>query len=147
MERKVLGLYDIEDLLWLASEQVWHLFMKRHFIDDEGNFVGFQEDKIEEYKSEYVAPAFHCLDFKNCDELRKLSLLEVEELSVEEIKSRYLHDILPIARRSFREDHILLTGMVAGAEISDDYLDAIFCLAWKNDLKIWCIKWHEKDIA
>lgn len=35
--KKVLGLTDIEDLLWLASELVWHLWMEADFIDYEGN--------------------------------------------------------------------------------------------------------------
>lgn len=86
-----------------------------------------------------VAMIYKTVDF--------LSVFSENKISENLYCSAMDDDILPITRRSFREDHILFTGMVAGAEISDDYLDAIFCLAWKNDLKIWCIKWHEKDIA
>lgn len=137
---------DIEDLLWLASELVWHLWMEAEFIDYEGNYLGFDEQRIKKsLKERYTNPQFKFLNIKGCLELKKLSILDVEKLSVADIKERYLQDSLPMARKSFREDNILLSGLVAGETITDDYLDAIFCLAWKNDLKIWAIKWHEND--
>jgi len=145
--KKVLGLTDIEDLLWLASELVWHLWMEAEFIDYEGNYLGFDEQRIKKsLKERYTNQQFFkFLNIKGCQELKKLSILDVEKLSVADIKARYLQDSLPMARKSFREDNILLSGLVAGESITDDYLDAIFCLAWKNDLKIWAIKWHEND--
>lgn len=146
--KKVLGLTDIEDLLWLASELVWHLWMEADFIDYEGNYLGFDEQRIKksiENKERFLNPQFKYLYIKGCQELRELSIHEIEKLTVSDIKKRYLLDSLPMARKSFREDNILLSGMVAGPTIPDDYLDAIFCLAWKNDLKIWGLKWHEND--
>jgi hypothetical protein len=48
-----------------------------------------------------------------------------------------------MARKSFREDHIIEMELVAGPEIPDEYLDAIFCLAWKKELQLWCLLWQE----
>lgn len=146
--KRELGLTDIEELLWLASELVWHLWMQAEFIDGEGNYLGFDEERMKKFaeKQERISnPQFKYLNIKGCQELRKLGVLEIKELTASDIKKQYLSDSLPMVRKSFREDNILLSGMVAGPTISDDYLDTIFCLAWKNDLMIWGLKWHEND--
>lgn len=150
MEKKVLGLTDIEDLSWLASELVWRLLMESVFIDSEGNYIGYDEKRVSRFIEEEETrtnPQFMYLNFRECKELRELSFSDVEGLSVENIKQKYLFASLPMARKSFREDNIALTGLVAGPTIPDDYLDAIFCLAWKNDLRIWSLKWHEKCLV
>ncbi len=122
MRKKVLGLSDIEDLYWLASELVFQLFMRGACIDEAGKYLNFRE----------------------CTELKDLGIADVENLTVEEIKEKYLYAALPMARKSFRDDNVLATRMVVGPDVSDDYLDALFCIAWKNDLKIWCVHWHQK---
>lgn len=147
MDKRVLTLTDIEELLWLSSELVWHLFMEGHSIDKDGNYIDYDKDRVERFfkYDRYNNPQFKYLNIRECKELQELSLAEVERLSVADIKSKYLYESLSMARKSYREDNVLLTGLIVSPEIPDDYLDALFCLAWKNDLKIWSIKWHEND--
>ena len=147
MDKRVLTLTDIEELLWLSSELVWHLFMEGHSIDKDGNYIDYDEARVERFfkYDRYNNPQFKYLNIRECKELQELSLAEVERLSVADIKSKYLYESLSMARKSYREDNVLLTGLIVSPEIPDDYLDALFCLAWKNDLKIWSIKWHEND--
>jgi hypothetical protein len=123
MGKKILGLTDIELLLGLAYELEWR------FSEELEKFVDEKD------------PQFRYLDIGNCEELKELSLADAEELSVEDIKQKYLYAALPMARKSFRNDHVAGTGLVAGPDISDEYLDIIFCLAWKNDLQMWCVWW------
>jgi hypothetical protein len=144
--KKVLGLTDIELLLRLASELVCQLPRNAEFIDAEGNHLGYGVNRITRFSAREERRKnlqFRYLNIEECQELKELSFSDVEDLSVEDIKKQYLCASLPMARKAFREDHVAMTELVAGPEIPDDYLDAIFCLAWKKELQLWCLWWTQ----
>lgn len=135
--KKFLTIYNLEELSFIASELVYRLYMNRFTIDNNGNYKEYDGNITNESRFKY-------LNFKNCEELREISITEACDLSIDEIKEEYLSEIIPIARKSFREDNLLGLGMIAKSDIPDDFLDALFCIAWKNDLKIWSLNYERE---
>ena len=39
----------------------------------------------------------------------------------------------------------MLIGLAAGSEISDEYLDNLMALRYKENLKLWTIQWWKDD--
>lgn len=144
MEQKVFQIYDVEDLWNMVSELVFALFMNGMMLDEEGNYVGYDEQKAHIWEYLQKNPQYEYLDFSNCGELQGITLQEATELTVQEIKARYLSATLPIARKVMRSNCLLVSYGVPDESISDDYLDALFALAWKEELKMWALQRDRK---
>lgn len=143
-----LSIYDFEDLWSMATDLVYRLLMDVCFLDEEGNYIGYNEEKAgKSIRSINENLITKYLNFRECRELKELDITDVMELTADEIKQKYLYAALPVVRKIMRTDNLLAYGCVASDSIPDDYLDTLFAMAWQSDLKIWVLRWSaEKRI-
>lgn len=116
--REILTLRDIEELNYLAEEVI---------VD------------LKYCNPAYVGEAY--LDFRENEELQKLTFQDALGLTLREVKEKYIGAILPIAREICRKDPQVKYGMVVSDEVDDAYLDNLLALRWKENLKLWTIQW------
>ncbi len=147
-----LDITDIEGLHYLADYVLSMLEMSGYLYDEEGNnIVEYHIDqggKDSDSKLEAIWKTHNAhrmesyLNFRENEELHKISFSDVCNLSFEEIKNKYLSDILQKARNIMRKG-TLHPFDVPSPKISDEYLDNLLALCWRDDLKLWAIRWDE----
>ena len=131
---------DFEEIWDMAKHNIYAVLMEGMRLDEEGNL----KDEFK-YDPEWANTMINDLRFKylyikGCDELRSLSMTDAVNLSVDEIKDRFLFGSLPILRKTMRNGSLTLGECVSDA-VSDDYLDQIICTAWKGDLMVCANSW------
>ena len=143
---KELTIYDFEDLWYAATELVFKIIQYCTMFDEEGNFDGGNDERFWMWPViREKDPRFKYLNFRTCEELKQYSFADVCELGSEEIKEKYLHATLPIFRKVMRSgNHYLLDGCRVSDDIPDAYLDQLFAMAWKTDLKMWALQWENE---
>lgn len=134
---------DFEELNNLAEDVITNLRFSRYQYDDNGNdaITGLSYDEvqkriqfqIENEKNDY-------LNFKENDELKNISFYDAVYMPHQEVKEKYLKDILPIARGVMRKDPRMNHGAVVSDEVADDVLDNFLVLRWKENLKLWLVQ-------
>lgn len=151
MTRKTLSVWDLEDLHYIAEEVIVKLRFDRCFYDDEGNYLfdNLSEEEFEnlytqarDYRSEHRNTDY--LNFRENEELRRISFSKALDMPLETIKEIYLKDVLNKARNILRKDSMFL-GCVPSPEIPDSYLDDLLALRWRENLKLWTIQWEDKE--
>ncbi len=152
MQTTILGLNDIEDLNYLAEEVLIRLRYEAYRYDENGDEKAFSktENSPHEERSEAViewaekVKHNHPLSFRGNEELMEIPFTDALEITFDEIKEKYLKDYLPMMRGIMRKDTMLI-GLAAGSEISDEYLDNLMALRYKENLKLWTIQWGKDD--
>lgn len=152
MQAKVLGLNDIEDLNYLAEEVLMQLRFEGYRYDENGDEKAFAKSENGSHKErtkemiEWIEMVEHNhpLSFRGNEELMKIPFTYALEISFDEIKEKYLKDYLPMMRGIMRKDTMLI-GYMAGEEISDDYLDNLMALRYKENLKLWTMQWGKDN--
>jgi hypothetical protein len=131
----------------MARDLIYQVLLDGMMLDDEGNYIGCPKDLEKSTEAFLVArkedSRFKYLCFKECEELRSISLADAANLSSDKIKEKYLYDTLPYIRNIMRIGSLTPNEFVSD-EVPDDYLDQIICTAWKADLMIWCYSWDKK---
>ncbi len=84
------------------------------------------------------------LDFRENEELQKISFSEALYMPLETIKEKYLKDVLPKARGIMRKGTMtILCPYAVSDELPDSFLDDLLALRWRENLKLWTIQWDQ----
>ena len=147
-EIRELTIYDFEELWYAATELVYQILMFGMFLDEDGNYVEYDEERAAAWlETRKTDPRFKYLNFRGCEELKQLTLADACELSANEILEKYLSATLPIYHKAMRNGNHILIGYRVSDDIPDTYLDQLFAMAWKADLKIWALQWTKEKSA
>ena len=141
----VLNIYDIEDLNYIAEEIIVGLRYMRYRYDEEGNYLEFDDTTTyrEDALKQMVADSrTDYLNFQECEELRKIPFITAVEMTFAEIKDKYLKDDLKMMRNILRKGSWEATDISVDASVTDEYLDNLFALRWKENLKLWTMQWE-----
>lgn len=144
----VLGVWDQEDLHNVAETVIVDLRYRRYYFDDEGNYIMDQlskEEREEAFEKHDANARKDYLNFRANEELHQLSFRDAFYMPLEDIKEKYLKDVLPVARGILRKDTRDFGYLfVVSDEVPDSYLDDLLALRWRENLKLWTIQW-DKD--
>lgn len=147
---ETLTVWNQEDLHYLAEEVLVELCFYFYHYDDKGNYILSGLDRSE--RDEALTQAFerqlalgdrNFLDFRGNSALHQITFSEALHIPLETIKEKYLKDVLGKARSLLRKG-VPLCAMVVSDEVPDSYLDDLFALRWKENLKLWAIQWDKK---
>lgn len=141
----ILSIWDQEDLHNVAEDVIVGLRYHRYYFDDEGNYIMRQLSEKERHAVYEKCGANAKNDYLNFDEneeLHQLSFHDALYMPLEEIKEKYLKDVLPVARGILRKDTTDFGYFfVVSDEVPDSYIDDLLALRWRENLKIWTIQW------
>ncbi len=142
---KELTIYDFEELWYAATELVYQILMEGMMLDEDGNYAGYDEKRsVAWIETRNTDLRFKYLNFRECEELKQFTLADVCDLSASKILEKYLSATLPIYHKAMRSGTHLLIGYRVSNDIPDTYLDQLFAMAWKADLKMWALQWDKE---
>ena len=147
MQRRVLSIYNLEELNDAAEYIISTAQFNFADFDDDGNYIAF--DMYAEERSVWRDRWFeesrnHYLCFRHNEELHRISFADAVEMSLAEIKENYLKKHLRKLRNILRKDPAYLNGFVVSNDVPDSYLDDLLALRWKENLKLWAMQWDKK---
>lgn len=154
MPRRVLSVWDQEELHYIAEELIIALRYDYFRYDDEGNnLLDDCHDKEEcsamlEQMMKMQGERRHTdnLNFRENEHLQEISFSEALHMPLETVKEEYLKDVLPKARGIMRKGSMLnFYPYVVSDELPDSFLDDLLALRWRENLKLWAIQWEWKD--
>lgn len=150
MAPAVLTIWDQEDLHYNAEELLLYLRSHFYWYDAEGDniFLGLPEEErdaalTEAFRRQEALGDRNYLDIPENHELRKITFFDAMHMPLEEIKEKYLKFFLPKARNMLRKGSPFYFGVVSD-EVPDSYLDDLLALRWRENLKLWTIRWDER---
>ena len=147
MNFKTLYIEDLEDLNYLAEEVLHDIRFHGYLYNDDGKDISdtcrCKPELLEEHMKLIENSQFP-LEFRNNKELMKLSFEDAFELTHKQIIDKYLKPYLSKFRGMMRNGEHLRALMIVDESVSDEYLDNLFALRWKENLKLWC-KYYEED--
>lgn len=144
----VLSIWDVDDLHFVIENVVTGLRFNRYYFDDKGNYI---MDRVP--REEWPAIFEKCsanaktdsLNFRENEELQQISFRDALYLPLDEIKEKYLKDVLPVMRGILRKDTSAFGDFfVVSDEVPDSYLDDLIALRWRENLKLWAMQWDKK---
>ena len=146
MERE-LTIHDFEELWYFAREVLYQIRYQYVLLNEDGDFIGYDKARKEDYLvDELNNPITKYLFWDMIEEFRTMKIADAVDLDTEEIRSRYLSEILPLARACMRKDSLLICRPVS-EDISDEYLDELLCMAWKSELMIRVVHYNKLNWA
>lgn len=145
----VLTIWDVDELHFVIEDVIVGLRYNRYYFDDEGNYIMDQVSEEEKHvifekcvsngKTDY-------LNFRENPELRQISFHDAVYMPLQEIKEKYLKDVLPVARGILRKDTSAFGDFfVVSEEVPDSYLDDLLALRWRENLKLWTMQWEHEE--
>ena len=144
----VLTVWDLEDLHFVAEDVITGLRFNRYYFDDGGNYIMDRIPKEawhEIFEKERASAKTNYLNFLENEELHQITFHDAVHMPLDEIKEKYLKDILPVARGILRKDTSAFGDFfVVSDEVPDSYIDDLLALRWKENLKLWTMQW-DKD--
>jgi len=146
MERKVLTIYDLEDLNYAAEYIISTAQFKFYEFDEDGNDIAFGMRPEEHYArlQEWIEESKnHYLCFRYNEELHQIGFYDALDMTLSEVKEKYLKDYLKKLRNILRKDPAWMNGVVVSANVPDSYLDDLLALRWLENLKLWAIQWDK----
>lgn len=152
MQTRIIGKDDIENLNYLAEEVLMQLRYEGYRYDDEGNDKFPYQEGNENSDTRLAAMQVwmeslkedHPLEFRDNRKLQGITFGEALEMSFAEIKEKYIKDYLPMMRALMRKDNLCI-GYSVSDEVTDDFLDDLMALRWRENLKLWTMQWGHKD--
>lgn len=147
---KTIVINGFEEINNLAEDVIVGLRFSRYQYDAEGKdgLCNLSADEVQAKIMYQVKNAeFDYLNFAENKELRSLSLFSAVYMPLQEIKEKYLYDILPMARGIMRNDPRLEHGVVVSDEVPDEVLDNFLALRWKENLKLWLVQMQKSNNA
>lgn len=151
--RKILSVWDQEDLHYVVEELIIALRYDYFMYDDEGNYL---PDACQSRKERTAAlermvkmqderSHTDSLNFRENEELQKISFPEALEMPLETIKEKYLKDVLPKARGIMRKGAMInIYPYAVSDELPDSFLDDLLALRWRENLKLWTMQWESE---
>lgn len=152
--RKVLSIWDQEELHYIAEELIIALRYDYFRYDDEGNYLLDAYQSSEErtaaleqmLKMQDERSHTDSLNFGENEQLRGISLSQALEMPLETIKEKYLKDVLPKARGILRKGSMLnIFPYAVSDELPDSFLDDLLALRWRENLKLWTMQWEQNE--
>lgn len=144
----VLSIWDQEELHNVAEEVIVSLRYRRYYFYGEGNYIMDQLSKEERqalFEKHDANAKKNYLNFRENEELHQLSFHDALYMSLEEIKEKYLKDVLPVARGILQKDTTdFCFKFVISDEVPDSYIDDLLALRWRENLKIRTIQWDNE---
>ena len=142
-DKKVLTIHDLEDLSYAAEYVVSTAQFNFWEFDEDGNHLWElpPEERTALQEEWYRGMKHHPLCFKYSEELRQISFADAIELTLDEVKKKYLKDHLKKLRSILRYDTGDMNGVVVSDEVTDNYLDTLLALRWRECLKFWAMQW------
>ena len=145
----VLTIWDVDDLHYVIEDVIVGLRFKRYYFDDEGNYI---MDRVSEEEKHMIFEKCvsngktDYLNFRENPELRQISFQDAVYMPLQEIKEKYLKDVLPVARGILRKDTSAFGDcfVVSSDEVPDSYLDDLLALRWRENLKLWTMQWERE---
>lgn len=141
----VLSVWDQESLHNVAEDVIIGLRYTRYRYDNEGNFIRhrFSEEELNAAMQTQMKNSTNdYLNFLENEQLHQLRFRDALHMPLEEIKEKYLKDVLPVARGILRKDTSDFGYFfVVSDEVPDSFLDDLLALRWKENLKLWTIQW------
>lgn len=148
-----MSVWDQEELHDIAEEVI--IALRYHYFeyDDGGNNLlnacESREERLamleETQKAQDERSLTDYLDFDENEHLHEISFSEALEMSLETIKDKYLKDVLPKARGILRKGSMpAIYPHVVSGEVPDSYLDDLFALRWRENLKLRAIQWERE---
>ena len=141
----VLTVWDLEDLHFVAEDVITGLRFNRYYFDDEGNYIMDRIPKEtwhEIFEKERASAKTNYLNFLENEELHQITFHDAVHMPLDEIKEKYLKDILPVARGILRKDTSAFGDFfVVSDEVPDRYIDDLLALRWRENLKLWTMQW------
>lgn len=146
MEYITLNYEDLENLNFLAEDVLHELRFNYYFYNDDGDCIKYDnsenKDILLEKNIQLLNDEKHYLEFRNNKELKKISFAEAVKISHKELIDKYLGRYLAKARGIMRKGSFPLTLMKVSNDISDEYLNNLFALRFKENLKLWTKYWE-----
>lgn len=143
----ILSIWDQEDLHYVAEDVIVGLRYNRHHFDDEGNYIMDQLSEKERhaiYEKHDANARTDYLNFRENEELHQFSFHDALYMPLDEIKEKYLKDVLPVARGILRKDtSAFADSFVVSDDVPDSYLDDLLALRWRENLKLWTMQWDK----
>ena len=141
----VLSIWDQEELHDVAEEVIVSLRYCRYYFDNEGNYIMdrlSEEERHAVFEKSHATAKSDFLNFRENEQLHQLSFHDALYMPLEEIKEKYLKDVLPVVRGILRKDTMDFgCRFVVSDEVLDSYLDDLLALRWRENLKLWTIQW------
>lgn len=141
MSSRELEITDIEELNEIAEWLITTYKFEYLRYDDEGNWLE-HEDLLERMSNKENDQEAYYFRFSDNEELMQISFVEAVNMPLVEIKEKYLKKYLPKLRAILRKDSNC-QGLRPADSISDEYLDNLLALRWKENLKLWTIRWDD----
>ena len=143
----ILTVWDLEELHFIAEDVITGLRYERFCFDSDGNYI---MDKIPKETWPELIEKAHAnartdyLNFRENEELHRLTFHDAVRMPLDEIKEKYLKGILPVARGILRKDTSAFGDFfVVSDEVPDSYIDDLLALRWKENLKLWTMQWDK----
>lgn len=146
-DNKNIMINDLDFLNYMAEEILVNLRFDRFKYSADGNYIFMDPDifHAKEYFEKYKEHSKHdYLNFRECEELKKIAFYDALEISFEEVINKYLKDDLSLMRAIARKGTWDVGAPILDDSITDDYLDQLFALRWKENLKLWTMQWNAK---
>ena len=147
MEKRVLTIYDLEDIQNAAEYIVSSLQFNGYQYDEQGNYIADELRKEGELENRFEAwragVKTNPLCFRENEQFRTIPFVDALEMPLKEIKEQYLAQYLPMMRGILRKG-TMEYGIVPSEEIPDSYLDDLLALRWRENLKLWAMQWDHK---
>ena len=147
MKYKVLTLNDLEDLNFLAEDVLHELRFHPYMYTDDGDYNSHYDAKermeLQELLIDEVKQSRFPLEFRNNKMLEQISFEEAVHMSHQKIIENFLKDYLQKFRGVMRKGSFPLTPFVVSEEITDNYLDNLFALRYKENLKLWTLQYKK----
>lgn len=151
---KILSVWDQEDLHYVVETLIIALRYDYFMYDDEGNYLPDACQSWEErtaalermVKMQDERSHTDSLNFRENEQLRKISFSQALEMPLETIKEEYLKNVLPKARSILRKGSMLnIYPYAVSDELPDSFLDDLLALRWRENLKLWAIQWEQDE--
>lgn len=144
----VLSIWDVDDLHFVIEDVVTTLHLKRYEFDNTGDYIMHQvphEEWPAIFEKCRVKAKTDYLNFRENEELHQISFREALYMPLDEIKEKYLKDVLPMMRGILRKDTSAFGDLfVVSDEVPDSYLDDLLALRWRENLKLWAMQWDKE---
>ena len=141
----ILTVWDLEELHFIAEDVITGLRYERFCFDSDGNYI---MDKIPKETWPELIEKAHAnartdyLNFRENEELHRLTFHDAVRMLLDEIKEKYLKDVLPVTRGILRKDTSAFADcFVVSDEVPDSHLDDLLALRWRENLKLWTTQW------
>jgi hypothetical protein len=93
---------------------------------------------LEKKSNEVIKITEEIFDLMTMWMTKGMEIQEVDDLSVSDIKEKYLYQYLPLARKFFRGEYPC--PYIFSKEVSDAYLDNLLCVRFRDLLRIIVIR-------